>query len=153
VSAPHFLHGVVVGVDDIVDSLAGIAEQMGVETALRFAAQFGGTRLYVPSTWRSELPLNLLGEEAARELSRMFGPETIDVPKCPWRAEAVARIAAEMRRAGLTVNEIALALDLSWRTINKALSGRPLLTRGRSRRLDERQIDMDDWLARPPAAE
>jgi hypothetical protein len=140
-------------VDDLADSLAGIAEQINVPVALGMAHHFGGTRLYVSSRWREELPVNVFGPTAAQDLCRMFGGESIDVPKCPWKPAAIMRIARELHARGLPVNDIARLLGLSWRTINKALSGQMPIAVQRKRRVDDRQIDIEHWLTRKTAAE
>ncbi len=150
---PQPLAGLNISAEDIVDSLAGVAEQIGVPTALALARHFGGTRLYVPSRWRDDTQLLLVGDVEARALCRMFGPGRIDVPKCPWRPSAIRRIALALRAREHTVNDIAILLDVSWRTVNAAIRGEAALTRPRTRRNDDRQIDIEGWLAGKSAAE
>jgi plasmid maintenance system antidote protein VapI len=148
---PQLADVIVITVEDISDTLAGIAEQISVDVALDVARHFGGTRLYVHSRWREGLPIAVLGEETAQRLCRMFGGELIDVPKCPWLPAAIIRISGELRARGLPVNDIARLLDLSWRTVNKALSGQMHPASRKGRPADDRQMDIENWIGRNAA--
>ena len=134
-------------VGDFVDSLQPIASEIGVETAVQMAQHFGGSRLYVPATWRETLDLNVVGVDEAQKLCSLFGPERIDIPKMPWTVPALKRFVERMRSAGLSNGEIARSLGVSWRTVTRLATG-VVLTNGRRRATDERQGDLVDWLSR-----
>jgi len=135
-------------VGDFLDSLQPIASELGPALVVDLVKHFAGSRLYVPARWRDDLKLNAVGEERARRLCEMFGPERIDIPRIPWTPAAIRRFARELADRKLTASEIAREIGISYRTIERALSGTPVLTGRRRRPTDERQIDLVDWLAR-----
>lgn len=133
-------------VDDFLDSLQPIASEMSPAIVMDLVAHFAGRRLYVPKQWRADLDLNVLGEENARRLCELFGPERIDIARSPFTRRALQRFAKDLSGEGLRTGEIAHRLGVSYRTIERFATG-PILTKSRRRRVDERQIDIVDWLS------
>lgn len=131
---------------DLLDGLQPLASELGVDVVLQLVKHFGGVRLYVPVTWRDDLAFNaILGEEMARRLCTLFGPEQIDIPFAPWTSAAIVRFVAELDRQGRSVSEIALTLGVSYKRVQRARSGRPTPPE-RRRGPDPRQINLIDWL-------
>ncbi|QLP96174.1 MAG: hypothetical protein HZY79_00505 [Rhodoblastus sp.] len=140
-------------VGDFLDSLQPLAAEIGVATTLEIVRLFGGARLYVPRRWTPDLEFNALGEAVAGRLCAMFGPERIDIPRMPFTVAALRRYAERLRaQEGLTNGQIARALGLSWRSVTR-LGGTASFAAGRRRRrIDERQIDLEELLGTPPSA-
>jgi hypothetical protein len=134
-------------VSDFIESLQPIASEVSVEAARDLATHFGGTRLYVPRTWRPELDVNAIGEVAAQKLCIMFGPERIDIPRMPFTAEALKKFVDEMRAQGQSNGAIARELGLSWRTVTRLSTTTSPLTGKRRRVLDDRQIDIEELIS------
>ncbi len=135
-------------VSDFIESLQPIASEVSVEAARDLATHFGGTRLYVPRTWRPELDVNAIGEAAAQKLCNMFGPERIDIPRMPYTAEALKKFVDGMRAQGQSNGAIARALGLSWRSVTRLSTTTSLLTGKRRRVPDDRQITIFEMIER-----
>lgn len=133
-------------VEDFLDSLQPIASEMSPDVVMDLVKHFAGRRLYVPGRWREDLDLNVLGIDRARRLCELFGPERIDIARSPFTRRAIQRFAQELAEKGLRSGEIAHTLGLSYRTIER-ISGATILTKARRRSVDERQIDLVDWLS------
>lgn len=133
-------------VDDFLDSLQPIAEQMDPAVVMDLVTHFAGRRLYVPKQWRADLDLNVLGEERARRLCELFGPDRIDIARSPFTRRALQRFAKDLAGRGMRAGEIAHSLGVSYRTIERIATG-SILTKARRRPVDERQIDIVDWLS------
>lgn len=132
--------------DDFTEGLQPIAAVLGVETVRDIVRHFGGTRLYIPRNWREGLPLDVLGEERARRLCERFGPERIEIPLVPWTHSAILRFVTAMDRAGRTSGEIARELGVSYKRVQRSRTATGLTGPRRRRLVDDRQIDMVDWL-------
>lgn len=135
-------------VSDFIESLQPIASEVSVEAARDLAAHFGGTRLYVPQNWRADLDINVIGETMAQQLCKLFGPERIEIPLMPFTPEALKRFTDELRVLGRSNGEIARLLGVSYRTVTRMSSGAAPLTRKRRRAFDDRQIDLEELIAR-----
>ncbi|MCA0425646.1 MAG: hypothetical protein LCH61_20450 [Proteobacteria bacterium] len=135
-------------VSDFIESLQPVASEVGVETARELVKYFGGTRLFIPQHWTADLNINVIGETVAKQLCRLFGPERIAIPMTPFKLEAQKRFTDELRESGCSNSEIARALGVSYRTVTRMSSGTALLTRKRHRLLDDRQIDLEELLAK-----
>ena len=136
-------------VSDFIDSLQPIAAEISVNAARNLTLHFGGTRLYVPRAWRSEADVNVIGEEDARKLCALFGPERIDIPRMPFTPQALKRLVDALRLDGRSNAEIARELGLSWRTVTRLSTVTPdysILTKKRGRVSDSRQVDLEEWL-------
>ncbi len=132
-------------VGDFLDSLQPIASEMSPAVVLDLVKHFAGRRLYVPGRWREDLDINILGDDCARRLCELFGPERIDIARCPYTRRALQRFAKELAEQGMRSGEIAHSLGVSYRTIERIATS-TILTKARRRPVDERQIDLVDWL-------
>ena len=135
---------------DLNETIRPVAEHLSVAAAEAVVAHFGGTRIHIPQTWREDSWLNALGEELAREMIAHFAGETICVPLSLATSEARVAKARELREGGLTVNEIARALGLSFRAAQEHLDPRRTGRKAaKGRIVDSRQTDLIDLI--PPA--
>lgn len=105
--------------DDLPGVLGEFAAVAGRAAALRLAADFGGTEVYVPREVDAGHPLaKSLGLAAARKLVECFGHGRLLVPLGPFatgarRRQAIVRMLAERRPA----REIARRLGCHIRTV------------------------------------
>lgn len=135
-------------VGDFLDGLQPIAAELGPAATLAIVRHYGGARLYVPRRWTEALELNeTLGVDVARALCAGFGPERIDIPRNPFTVAALRGYGERLRREGLSNGQIARALGLSWRTVTRLTGATTALPRAR-RRVDERQIDIEEFTGR-----
>jgi hypothetical protein len=101
-----------------------IAELIGREAALKLAGAVGGTRIFIP---KRKIPnhwlIKLLGQDAADTLAERFGGTRFDFPLGPHATQnnMRARIVA-LNDLKLSVNEIALSLHVTERTVWRHLS-------------------------------
>ena len=144
--SPKFAPSLLVEAGDFVESMQGIAAEIGPEAARDLALHFGGTRLFIPKNWHVELSINLIGDEKAKRLCALFGPERLDIPMMPYRVDALKRFVALMRDQDMNANEIARSLHMSYRSVQAYASGKRALTGRRVKALDVRQADLIDWL-------
>jgi len=64
------------------EGLAQIVEAVGLDSALRVVAAWGGSTLYVPDKYDPDhLITRLLGEDAALKLELAYGGQTLAIPK------------------------------------------------------------------------
>lgn len=72
------------GHDPRIDELTGIAKLLarraGYDAGLQLIMLFGGARIFIPRTIRTNCPLHKLGPKAAAALSELRGGEQVDVP-------------------------------------------------------------------------
>lgn len=103
--------------------LVGVLEASALE---KLAAEFGGTRLYIPRTLgRSTVLRRTISEEASKQLISLFGGERIYIPK-DWRfslrkLEWRSRVPA-LRARNLRVARVAKLLGCSERLVYKVLA-------------------------------
>lgn len=138
-----------VSFDALQKSLIDIAESLGMETASALVEHFGGGRVWIPQQWREDHPLNIIGEDRARQLCEHFGPSGLDVPKSLIAHEARFGVIRQLEKEGVSRLEIARRLGLTDRTIRRDLrrSGASRVTSRRATRfIDPRQIDLEDLL-------
>lgn len=98
-----------------------VVQLIGEAATAKLTAQYGGTRLYIPSTLKAEHSLcQLLGQEAAQRLSSEFSGLSVEIPSgvALDTAQRNARILAD-RAAGMTQRALALKYHLTERTIRK----------------------------------
>jgi hypothetical protein len=95
---------------------------MGEESVEKIIAEFGGTRIWVPvrSTPNAKLT-RTLGDGAASALCARFGGDYLEIPNTISVANVYRRI-AELHRQGCKINDIALAVGRSRRTVFRLLS-------------------------------
>lgn len=102
--------------------LQEIAEDLGEEAALRFAARLGGTQIYVRRDADSELLRDILGPELAKWLAERYGGEIVIVPM----AKAIMRqrhreLILSLSREGLGADEIARRLGCTSRWVREVV--------------------------------
>jgi hypothetical protein len=101
--------------------LHALIEVMGLESAKKMIAEFGGTRIWVPvrSTPNAKLT-RTLGDGAACALCARFGGDYLQIPNTIIDDNIYRRI-AELHRQGCKINDIALAVGRSRRTVFRLL--------------------------------
>jgi hypothetical protein len=101
--------------------LRTLVELMGGESAQKMVAELGGARVWVPvrSTPDSRLT-RIVGEPAASALCSRFGGDYLQVPNTMTPDNVHQRI-AELHRQGLKINDIALTVGCSRRTVFRLL--------------------------------
>jgi len=98
-----------------------LVEIVGWESAEKMIAEFGGARIWVPvqSTPQTKVT-QVLGESAASKLCAHFGGDYLQVPNTIIGDDVYRRI-AELHRQGCKINDIALAVGRSRRTVFRLL--------------------------------
>ncbi len=98
-----------------------LGELVGRESAERIIAEFGGARIWVPVRSTPDAKLTqILGHSAAFALCARFGGDYLQIPNTMSEDNVYRRI-AELHRQGCKINEIALAVGRSRRTIFRLL--------------------------------
>jgi len=98
-----------------------LVEVVGCKSAERMIAEFGGARIWVPVQSTPEAKLTqVLGESAASALCAHFGGDYLQVPNTIIGDDVYRRI-AELHRQGCKINDIALAVGRSRRTVFRLL--------------------------------
>lgn len=101
--------------------LQAIVEVIGCESAEKMIGEFGGARIWVPVQSTPDTKLSqVLGDSAAYALCAHFGGDYLQVPNTITGDDVYRRI-AELHRQGCTINEIALAVGRSRRTVFRLL--------------------------------
>jgi hypothetical protein len=110
------------GVLPVKKSLANtLVQLMGCEAAEKLITEFGGTRIWVPVRSSPETKLSLiLGGGAAASLCSRFGGDYLQVPNSRAGANICRRV-ADLHRQGCKINDIALAVGRSRRTVFRLL--------------------------------
>ena len=130
-------------------TLREVAEYCGMDAAQDLVRLFGGTRLWVPLRWTQEHELNRLGEAHARRLIDVFGNSVLDVPRRLLTAGGLSTVIDELLADGMEHNEIARLVGCSQRTVSRRQNAPRAAGAAASRRkVDPRQIDIDDLLAK-----
>ena len=98
-----------------------VSQLIGEEAAAKLVAPYGGTRLYIPGTLKTEHILcQLLGQKAAQQLTDEFGGMTLEIPR---DVMSLIRQRNELilidRAKGMTQRQLALKYRLTERTIRK----------------------------------
>lgn len=106
---------------DLPGVLALIADATDVATALKVAAAFGGTRLFVAISPRPTSALaRVVGVDAATAIARYVGHGDIEIPMSAARGQGGRRRrVAQMLGAGASVREAALGGDVCERTVRR----------------------------------
>lgn len=98
---------------------SGIQALIGEDLATQLSANLGGARLYIPRFAGPQHPLTqAVGDRAAAMIVAAMAGDELDVPIGLGRD---ARI-AQLREAGQTVNQIAVAVNCSRRTVQAVLA-------------------------------
>lgn len=98
-----------------------VTQLIGQEAAVKLAAQYGGTRLYIPATIKPEHDLcQLLGQVAAQQLAEEFCGLTLEIPRdVDSQIRQRNKLIMTDRAAGMTQRQLALKYRLTERTIRK----------------------------------
>jgi hypothetical protein len=101
--------------------LQTLVEVMGTQSTEKIIAEFGGARIWVPvrSTPHAKLT-QILGDRAASALCARFGGDYLQIPNTITGDNIYWRI-AELHRQGCKINDIALAVGRSRRTVFRLL--------------------------------
>jgi hypothetical protein len=115
-------NGVGAGIMRVKKSLFGtLVEVLGREPAEKIIAEFGGARIWIPVRSTPEARLEqLIGSEATAKLCACFGGDYLQVPNTIAN-DSVHRRIAELHRQGCKIDEIAVAVGRSRRTIFRLL--------------------------------
>jgi len=98
-----------------------LIEVVGYELAEKVIAEFGGARIWVPVRSTPDATLTqTLGSGAASTLCARFGGDYLQIPNTITGDNIYRRI-AELHRQGYKINDIALAVGRSRRTIFRLL--------------------------------
>jgi helix-turn-helix protein len=98
-----------------------LIQVVGYESAEKIIAEFGGTRIWVPARSTPDAKLTrILGDSAASALCARFGGEYLQIPNT-ITGENIYRRIAELHRQGCKINDIALAVGRSRRTVFRLL--------------------------------
>jgi hypothetical protein len=101
-----------------------LIEVLGRESAEKIITELGGTRIWIPLRYTPGAKLaQLLGEAAAYTLCVRFGGEYLQIPNTVDGAD-MERRAAELHRQGCKINDIALTVGCSRRTVFRMLRRR-----------------------------
>jgi hypothetical protein len=98
-----------------------LIEILGCESAEKIVTELGGARIWVPVRSTPEAKLTrMLGDGPASALCARFGGDYLQVPNTR-NADNVYRRIAELHRQGCKINDIALAVGRSRRTVFRLL--------------------------------
>jgi hypothetical protein len=118
-SGSRVLHGQPVSARSSL--LQTLIEVIGCEAVQKMVAEFGGARIWIPVRSTPDAKLTkVLGEQAASALCIRFGGDYLQVPNTITDGEIYWRI-AELHRQGCKINDIALAVGRSRRTVFRLL--------------------------------
>ncbi len=128
------------------------ADAGGIEAVRGLARALGGKRVYVPKTAGDNHPLVLFGgRPAAEAIMKAIGGEHVEFPK----GEAAIRftIAVAMVEQDKSDNEIAQGAGITYRHARRLralikLGGTVRSGKRRGRKIDPRQIDIEELLTR-----
>ena len=98
-----------------------LIQAVGYESAEKIIAEFGGARIWVPVRSTPDAKLTrILGNSAASALCARFGGDYLQIPNTITGDNIYRRI-AELHRQGCKINDIALAVGRSRRTVFRLL--------------------------------
>lgn len=104
--------------------LRTIADEVSEEAAVKLAQSRGGRTVWVPQTPKQNSALTLIvGLDAARGISRLFGDSDLEVPQGSLRGpKARHAIVRDLAAQGLSKAQIADRVDLTTRTVRTILN-------------------------------
>lgn len=123
-----------------------VAKLCGVPAAAALVRVFGGTRLWVPKTWRPDHDLNEVGEALAQSIFAYFGSSELNVPRTLFTSSGRRHMIQRLSGLGHRQREIARLLHCSQRVVRDEIGGRPRTEARAPRPADPRQIDIEAWL-------
>lgn len=109
-------------------SIDDVCACIGFSATVRLIEWYGGRNIYVPEVFDPDHPLvKLLGEPAMRALSQEFGSDTFWVPEDVWgqysQAVRVQKAVARLLQQGARIGEVAEALNMSRRQVERIRNG------------------------------
>jgi len=111
------------------EQISTYIERLGVETALRLVAGWGGKSLYVPGRQEGvcdHLISFVLGQDGAEILQKWYGHQTIQVPELNLRPYAVRANVIRMIRLGISNRETASMLSISTERVKQIVRSYPI---------------------------
>jgi hypothetical protein len=105
-------------------------ERLGLETALRLVAGWGGKTLYVPGRRENvcdHLISFVLGADGAESLQKWYGCQTIEVPELHLRPYSVRANVIRMVRLGISIRDVASLLSISRERVKQIVREFPML--------------------------
>ncbi|MBF0261071.1 MAG: hypothetical protein HQL97_04405 [Magnetococcales bacterium] len=130
--------------DELPETLREIRDVIGWTATMQLVREHGGLRVMVPKTMRADHPLaNLLGSEAAGRFSKVYGGETVKIPRA-ISALRCHRDREILRRydAGEKLAALAREYELDLRTIERIIPRAGLKEVERRERQPEKQLTM-----------
>ena len=98
-----------------------LIQVVGYKSAEKIIAEFGGTRIWVSVRSTPDAKLTrILGDDAASTLCARFGGDYLQIPNT-INGDNIYRRIAELHRQGCKINDIALAVGRSRRTVFRLL--------------------------------
>lgn len=122
------------------EDMADIAAICGDEIAQALMERLPGIEIKIPAAYSPSNPLAKLERAHADILIKELAGNKIYIPTKQGRVDTRAQ-AHKLADDGLTTMDIALALHVSERHIRTLLS-----TKALPRKVDDRQLDLEDWL-------
>nr|WP_321482217.1 hypothetical protein [uncultured Cohaesibacter sp.] len=124
------------------EDMAMIADIVGRDVVDELMTKLPGIEVKVPLHWTQDNPLSRIDREVADLLIREFPGDKFYIPTRLRQADNKAE-AHRLAKEGLTSIDIAIQLRVSERYVRMLLAGKTL-----PRRVDERQMDIEDFLVR-----
>lgn len=104
--------------------LLEISELIGMAATLKLVAKYGGVRLYVPKTLRSDHDLvATIGRELAEYMEERFGGEVLEIPKALLANVALRNVTIKQEYESLSQRQLALKYHLTERQVRNILCG------------------------------
>lgn len=112
------------GVESVLPQvLKDIEAILGFQQSMRLSEAFGGRVVYVPEKIKAKHKLaKLLGMEDAQKLAKVYGGDSIDMPKAHIYHATMRQIEVTRRhKAGEPVEKLAAEFGVTWRGIYKMI--------------------------------
>lgn len=138
--------------DVLNSSVKEVADLCDLETALLLIEEFGGCRFYVPTKWREDHELNIIGEDRAKMLIERLGGGELSLPKSPFSSIGLRKMVKLLLNDGLRQRDIARRLNITMKTVRNIHNNRyPTVTiKGKPAYLKKQtQLDLVDYLEKP----
>lgn len=142
-------HSLDISLDCLAPSVEEVADICDMETALALVEHFGGCRFYVPTKWRDDHELNIIGEDKAKMLIERLGGGELSLPKSPFSTWGLRKMVKLLSCNGAKQRDIARKLNITMKTVRNIQSNnRPSVTiKGRPVFLNNpNQLDLEDYL-------
>lgn len=113
-----------IAMEDLPETLAQIAEVIGVAATMKLVDALGGTEIYVPRNPSSKHALSrVLRATDAELLAAEFSGQRLHIPRLAGRALASRDAAIRLdRQSGMTTIQLALKYGISERQVRRSLA-------------------------------